>query len=120
MKYRLVLGVCLIIVGIGLATVNLFESALKYGTFADARKTTRAIQVKGKWIREKGILRKDSVMIVFSMVDDEHDTTEVVVEGDLPQMFEHASSIVVRGKYCHGKFEATDILTKCPSKYSSP
>jgi cytochrome c-type biogenesis protein CcmE len=42
---------------------------------------------------------------------------EVSFSGILPGNFYSASLLVVTGKYHNGMFEATEILTKCPSKY---
>jgi cytochrome c-type biogenesis protein CcmE len=36
-----------------------------------------------------------------------------------PPLFKVGRSVVVTGSYAAGRLEGTDILTKCPSKYSS-
>jgi cytochrome c-type biogenesis protein CcmE len=42
---------------------------------------------------------------------------KVIYHGSIPNNFESSTNIVVTGKYSDGNFHATDILTKCPSKY---
>lgn len=41
----------------------------------------------------------------------------VVYKGTKPNNFEIATNVVVTGKFENGYFHATDVLTKCPSKY---
>jgi cytochrome c-type biogenesis protein CcmE len=36
-----------------------------------------------------------------------------------PPLFRLGRSVVVSGSYAHGRLEGTDIVTKCPSKYTS-
>jgi len=43
--------------------------------------------------------------------------TKVVFEGAKPNNFELADKIVVKGKFDGDHFHASQILTKCPSKY---
>jgi len=45
---------------------------------------------------------------------------EVVYRGTSPPpLFQVGRSVVVTGTYAHGRLAGTDILTKCPSKYTS-
>jgi cytochrome c-type biogenesis protein CcmE len=44
---------------------------------------------------------------------------KVMYKGAIPNNFESSTSVVVTGKYTNGVFRASDILTKCPSKYES-
>ncbi len=36
-----------------------------------------------------------------------------------PPLFKVGRSVVVTGTYAHGRLQGTDIVTKCPSKYTS-
>ena len=51
------------------------------------------------------------------MTDNSGQELKVVYKGAIPNNFESATSVVVTGKYHNGIFHASDILTKCPSKY---
>ena len=51
------------------------------------------------------------------MKDDSGKILQVVFKGAEPNNFELAESIVVKGIYRDDIFYASDILTKCPSKY---
>jgi cytochrome c-type biogenesis protein CcmE len=51
------------------------------------------------------------------MVDNHGTELKVVYKGAIPNNFESSTSVVVTGKFQNGIFVASDILTKCPSKY---
>ena len=45
---------------------------------------------------------------------------DVVYHGAAPPpLFRVGRSVVVTGTYMHGSLQGTDIVTKCPSKYTS-
>jgi cytochrome c-type biogenesis protein CcmE len=51
------------------------------------------------------------------MKDDNGDVERVMLDGAKPNNFDIAPSIVAKGMYMDDHFHATEILTKCPSKY---
>ena len=59
----------------------------------------------------------------FQLVDPQgHNTkrVDVVYRGAAPPpLFAVGRSVVVSGTYAHGRLQGTDIVTKCPSKYTS-
>jgi cytochrome c-type biogenesis protein CcmE len=59
----------------------------------------------------------------FQLVDPQgHNTKriDVVYRGaSPPPLFRVGRSVVVSGTYAQGRLRATDIVTKCPSKYTS-
>ena len=59
----------------------------------------------------------DKSQFTFYMVDDNKRECKVVLDGAKPNNFELATEIVAKGRYKDGYFHATEILTKCPSKY---
>lgn len=118
MSVRMIAGIVIIIVGIGLVAVNFFSSTIEYGTFAQARATSKKMQVKGAWLSDRGIYSDEkSHSSSFFMIDDNNDTAEVVLNTFVPANFSLAKSIVVKGKFQGNIFYATEVLTKCPSKY---
>jgi len=44
---------------------------------------------------------------------------KVILDGGKPNNFEVADAIVVKGKVKDGTFMASEVLTKCPSKYEA-
>jgi cytochrome c-type biogenesis protein CcmE len=51
------------------------------------------------------------------MKDDNNKVVKVVLDGARPNNFELATSIVAKGSFNGTYFHATEVLTKCPSKY---
>ena len=77
--------------------------------------------VVGSWVKEKGLVYdplKDPNLFKFYLADDKKKECEVIFLNNKPQDFEKSEKIVVVGKYTSGKFYASNILMKCPSKYN--
>lgn len=59
----------------------------------------------------------------FQLVDPQGNDAkrvDVVYRGAAPPpLFRVGRSVVVSGTYAHGRLQGTDIVTKCPSKYTS-
>jgi cytochrome c-type biogenesis protein CcmE len=120
MKLKIVIGGIVIVAGLVLATVNFLQSNVEYGTFAVAKQTGKKLQVKGEWVkdRESGF-DTEKVQFTFYLKDDNNQIERVVLDGARPNNFELATNVVAKGKYKDGYFHATEVLTKCPSKYES-
>jgi len=59
----------------------------------------------------------DSLIIRFTLTDG-RERLPVIYHGAVPQVFEGGKEVVIEGKYYpQGFFEASTILTRCPSKY---
>jgi len=118
MKPKIIIGAAVVIVGLVLGTVNFLESNVEYMDFTSAERTGKKAQVKGEWLKEMET-RFDSqnVQFIFHMKDENQRVMKVVLEGAKPNNFEIATSVVAKGKIEDGHFHATDVLTKCPSKY---
>lgn len=118
MKPKIIVGITVIIAGIVLSAVNFVESNVEYGDFATAQKLGKKIQVKGEWAKDQeSHFDSKNVQFVFYLKDDNGHTEKVVLDGAKPNNFELATSVVAKGKYEGDHFHATEVLTKCPSKY---
>jgi len=118
MNIKLVVGGVIIILGIVLGLVNFFDSNVEYGDFAQAKKTQKKIQVKGEWVKDReSSFDADKIQYSFYLKDDSGEILKVVLDGAKPNNFDLANSVVVKGKYMNDHFHATEVLTKCPSKY---
>ena len=51
------------------------------------------------------------------MKDESNVEMKVILDGAEPNNFKMAESVVAKGKIKDGSFHATEVLTKCPSKY---
>jgi cytochrome c-type biogenesis protein CcmE len=115
---KLLIGGLIVLAGILLVAVNLLDTVVEYGDFAKARRSRKNIQVKGEWVREKeSFYETDGKRFIFYLKDDSGETEKVILNGAKPDNFEIANSVVVKGKYMGEYFLASDVLTKCPSKY---
>ena len=53
-------------------------------------------------------------------MDESGKECKVVLDGAAPNNFELATSVVAKGRFTdEGYFHATEVLTKCPSKYEA-
>jgi cytochrome c-type biogenesis protein CcmE len=120
MKLKLVIGAIVIVVFVIFGAYSFLQSNVEYTDFNHAKMTSKKVQVKGSWLQDQKTEYVASTnQFVFYMVDDNNTPMKVVLDGAKPNNFELATSIVVRGKCQNGYFHATDILTKCPSKYQA-
>jgi cytochrome c-type biogenesis protein CcmE len=118
MKPKVIIGVLIIAAGIVLSAVNFVQSNVEYGDFATAEKQQKKIQVKGEWVKDQdSFFDAERAQFHFVMKDDNGKICKVVLDGAKPNNFELATSVVAKGKMADGHFHATDVLTKCPSKY---
>ena len=120
MKLKIIIGGIIIAAAVVFGALSFVESNVEYLDFAKASGTTKKVQVKGVWLRDKETsFDAQSSQFTFYMKDDNGKEEKVVYGGARPNNFELAEAIVVKGKLIHGTFEASEILTKCPSKYQS-
>lgn len=118
MKAKITIGAIVVIIGIILGAMNFLESNVEYADFASAERTQKKVQVKGEWVKEQpSSFDADRVKFSFYMKDDANRVAKVVLDGAKPNNFELATSVVAKGRFVNGEFHASDVLTKCPSKY---
>jgi cytochrome c-type biogenesis protein CcmE len=118
MKPKIIIGGIVVIAGIVLGALNFLESNVEYTDFSNAERTNKKVQVKGEWIKEQPTnFDSEKVTFSFYMKDEANRVAKVVLDGAKPNNFELATSVVAKGKFANGEFHATDVLTKCPSKY---
>ena len=120
MKLKVIIGSVIIVVFIIFGAYSFLQSTVEYTDFEHARTTSKKVQVKGTWLQDQEAeYSVTSNQFVFHMADDKNTPMKVVLDGPKPNNFEVATSIVVKGRYHEGYFHATEILTKCPSKYEA-
>lgn len=115
-KHRVI---CLLII-VGFIAYSAFafnDSVTPYVTFAQAKATQSAVQVKGTLAGPQIIQAGDGRSIRFMLRDDAGEEAAVVYRGVQPDGLEQATGIVAIGKYSGGEFQADKLLVKCPSKY---
>jgi cytochrome c-type biogenesis protein CcmE len=118
MKMKLIVAAVVIVGALIFGATTFMESNVEYTNFAKAETVNKKVQVKGTWLKEKeSSFDAKTSQFTFYMVDDNHQECKVVLDGAKPNNFELASAIVAKGRYKDGCFQASEILTKCPSKY---
>jgi cytochrome c-type biogenesis protein CcmE len=118
MKLKIIIGGIIVVAAIVFGALSFVESNVEYMDFSKAMSVKKKVQVKGTWIKDKETLFNANLKeFSFYMKDDSGVEQRVVFKGARPNNFEIADALVIKGKYDNGTFHASEILTKCPSKY---
>jgi cytochrome c-type biogenesis protein CcmE len=119
MNNKYIFGGTIIVVFLGLMIYLFTQTNVQYeSSFAKVMESGKTVKATGSWVKEKGYqMDKQNKMFSFYIQDENGNEMKVVYKGAMPNNFESSTSVVVTGKYSDGVFYATDILTKCPSKY---
>jgi cytochrome c-type biogenesis protein CcmE len=118
-KNKYMFGGAIIVVFLGVMVYLFTQTNVQYeASFAKVIESGKTVKATGTWVKEKNYeLDKTNNMFTFYMKDPEGNMMKVMYHGSMPNNFESSTSIVVTGKFKDGNFHASDILTKCPSKY---
>jgi cytochrome c-type biogenesis protein CcmE len=112
----------LVVIAIAIAVIiSVYSNTSTYGSFNDARQTESELHVVGKLNKQKELYydaTKDANYFSFYMQDDKGSECKVVFTGTKPEDFEKSEQIVLTGKMIGSEFHASNILMKCPSKYT--
>jgi cytochrome c-type biogenesis protein CcmE len=119
MNKKYLIGGVIIIGFIVFAGLTLKKSLTPYVSFSEARRTGSTVQVKGERVDGTEHFDIGHETFNFKMKDPSGEVFEVVYRGVKPSNFEQASEIVAIGRFSNGKFEAEQLLVKCPSKYQA-
>lgn len=120
MKIKIIVAAVLVVVAVAFGANAFVETTVEYSSFAKAESQHKKVQVKGDWLSEKGSSYDPKTnLFAFVMRDESGTEMPVVYEGAKPNNFELAQMIVVKGRCENGVFKASEILTKCPSKYEA-
>lgn len=119
MQKKYIYGGAIIVVFLGIMIYLLTQTNVQYETsFVKLMESGKTVKATGTWVREKNYeTDKTHNTFSFYMKDTEGSIMKVMYHGTIPNNFESSTSIVVTGKFKDGNFLASDILTKCPSKY---
>jgi len=119
MKNKYMFGGGIIVVFLGIMIYLFTQTSVQYeGSFDRIMQSGKTFKATGSWIKERNYeIDKQRKTFSFYMADENGNTMKVMYHGTMPNNFESSTSVVVTGKYHDGVFHATDILTKCPSKY---
>ncbi|MDB5008799.1 MAG: cytochrome biosis protein [Mucilaginibacter sp.] len=112
----------LVVIAIAIAVIiSVYSKSSSYGSFYDAKKTTSELHIVGHLDKQKELYynaAKDANYFSFYVKDNKGEECKVVFTGTKPQDFERSEQIVLTGQMIGTEFHASDILMKCPSKYT--
>src|SRR5882757_748813 len=120
MKKSSIIGLVTIAVAIAVI-ISLYSKTSSYGSFSDAKQTAGELHVVGHLDKKKELYydaTKDANCFSFFVKDSKGQECKVVFTGTKPQDFERSEQIVLTGQMIGNEFHASDILMKCPSKYT--
>ncbi|MFA3782368.1 cytochrome c maturation protein CcmE [Melioribacteraceae bacterium 4301-Me] len=119
MKNKYLFGGAIIVIFLAIMIYLFTQTNIQYETnFDKVMASSKTVKATGSWVKEKSYqIDKANNLFTFYMKDQNGRIMKIVYHGTIPNNFESSTSVVVTGKYANGYFNATDILTKCPSKY---
>ena len=121
MKKSAILGLVTIAIAIAVIII-LYSDSSTFGSFRDAKLTSSELRVVGYLDKQKELYydaAKDANYFSFYVKDKKNgEECKVVFAGTKPQDFEKSEQIVLTGQMIGNEFHASDILMKCPSKYT--
>ncbi len=120
MKPKYIVGAALALALIVTAFFSVESKKIEYMDFRAATESGSRAQISGTWVKDGGCkYDAEKNEFVFTMKDEKGTAMPVILKGAKPNNFEMASMVVATGHVEKGTFHATNILTKCPSKYDS-
>ena len=121
MKNKYIFGGVIILLFFGVMAYLFTKTNISYeNDFSKVMRSHRTVRATGAWVKEKRYeIDPRRHAFIFYLRDAKGHEMKVVYKGTMPNNFESSSDVVVTGKYKNGYFEASNILTKCPSKYEA-
>jgi cytochrome c-type biogenesis protein CcmE len=121
MKLKVIIGSLIVVLFIIFGSYSFMESNVEYTDIAGAMKKQKKVQLKGTWDKSKeSSFDSKTSTFTFYLIDDNGRECRVVLDGAAPNNFELATSVVAKGRFTdEGYFHASEVLTKCPSKYEA-
>ncbi len=118
MKPRYIVGAVIGVIFLIFAIYSFDSSKIEYTDFNEARETGKTVQVIGSWVKDQDYdYDADNNQFIFYMEDKDDNVTKIIFDGSKPNNFDIAPELVIKGKFNGDVFRASEILTKCPSKY---
>lgn len=118
MKKKYIIGIAIAIVFIVFALLSFNDNRIEYTDILSAKQSGKIVQIVAQRVESKKYkFDPANNLLTFVMKDEKGKTAEVQYKGAPPNNFDIAPSLVLKGKFQNDVFIATQILTKCPSKY---
>ena len=119
MNLKAVLALALVVVAVVIGVRSFNKTVTPYISFAEARRSSGLVQVNGVMADKEYVMKKEEQFLSFRLRDARGEVLPIEYRGVIPGNFDQATSIVAIGRYQDGKFQAEQLLVKCPSKYQA-
>jgi cytochrome c-type biogenesis protein CcmE len=119
MNLKVVLAVALLAVAAYFGTTSFKKSMTPYISFHEAKQSSGLVQVNGTLADRNYVLDRNEQFLEFKLKDSAGEVMTVEYRGVVPGNFDQATSVVAIGRYTNGRFQAEQLLVKCPSKYQT-
>jgi cytochrome c-type biogenesis protein CcmE len=119
MSLKVVAALVLLGVAVGVGVTSFRKTVTPYISFDEARRSSGLVQVNGVLADKHYVLQPAQQYLSFKLRDERGEVLPVEYRGVVPGNFDQATSIVAIGRYRSGRFEADQLLVKCPSKYQA-
>lgn len=121
MKKSQIAGLVFVVIAVGFI-ISFVYNADTYSVFAEARENPgRQFHIIGSLQRDRPVeehVVNNTLTLTFYMADRDGYTEEVLYFGPKPRDFSLSDEVVLIGSYEGGRFVASSLLLKCPSKYT--
>ncbi len=119
MNVKVILALALVAVGAAVGVTSFRKSVTPYISFSEARHATGLVQVNGQIADKDYVIKPQEQYLRFNLKDQKGEVMPVVYHGVIPGNFDQATMVVAIGRYKGDRFEADQLLVKCPSKYQA-
>ena len=119
MNLKPILALALVIAAVAIGVTSFKKSVTPYISFAEARRSSGQVQVNGVLADKEYVMKQEEQFLSFRLRDSRGEVLPIEYRGVIPGNFDQATSIVAIGRYHDGKFDADQLLVKCPSKYQA-
>ncbi len=120
MKKSHIIAIVLVAAAIGIL-ISASSDVTTYANFTQAAQSGEKVKLVGQLVKDKPVEYNpevDANLLSFWLKDDAGQVRQVVLHAGKPQDFERSEQIVLTGQMANDRFEASDMLLKCPSKYN--
>ncbi len=117
MNVKVVLAMVLLAVAVAVGVTSFRDTMTPYISFAEARRSSGLVQVNGALADKNYVAKPEEQYLEFKLKDDHGEVMPVVYRGVIPGNFDQATMVVAIGRWQDQRFEAEQLLVKCPSKY---
>ncbi|MCY7328072.1 MAG: cytochrome c maturation protein CcmE [Saprospiraceae bacterium] len=120
MKKSHIIAIVLVAAAISIL-ISASSDVTTYANFTQAAQIGEKVKLVGQLVKDKPVEYNpevDANFLSFWLKDDTGQVRQVVLHAGKPQDFERSEQVVLTGQMLNDRFEASDMLLKCPSKYN--